>query len=56
MSAACGRRVDFHALDYRDVTGTFDRIVSVGMFEHVGVNFYDAFFAKCAEASSPRTA
>jgi cyclopropane-fatty-acyl-phospholipid synthase len=38
----------FRALDYRDVTGTFDRIVSVGMFEHVGVGFYDAFFAKCA--------
>jgi cyclopropane-fatty-acyl-phospholipid synthase len=41
-------RAAFHALDYRDVTGTFDRIVSVGMFEHVGINFYDAFFAKCA--------
>src|SRR5262245_17231214 len=38
----------FQALDYRDVTDTFDRIVSVGMFEHVGVSFYDAFFAKCA--------
>src|SRR5579883_2900390 len=38
----------FHALDYRDVTGTFDRIVSVGMFEHVGVGFYDAFFTKCS--------
>jgi cyclopropane-fatty-acyl-phospholipid synthase len=38
----------FQALDYRDVTGTYDRIVSVGMFEHVGVGFYDAFFAKCA--------
>jgi cyclopropane-fatty-acyl-phospholipid synthase len=38
----------FDALDYRDVTGTFDRIVSVGMFEHVGVGFYDGFFAKCA--------
>jgi cyclopropane-fatty-acyl-phospholipid synthase len=44
-----GGRVDFRALDYRDVEETFDRIVSVGMFEHVGVNFYDAFFAKCAE-------
>jgi cyclopropane-fatty-acyl-phospholipid synthase len=44
-----GDRAAFHALDYRDVTGTFDRIVSVGMFEHVGVNFYDAFFTKCAE-------
>jgi cyclopropane-fatty-acyl-phospholipid synthase len=38
----------FDALDYRDVTGTFDRIVSVGMFEHVGAGFYGAFFAKCA--------
>lgn len=35
--------------DYRDVPGPFDRIVSVGMFEHVGVNFYDRFFARCAE-------
>ena len=38
----------FDGRDYREVTGTFDRIVSVGMFEHVGVGFYDAFFAKCA--------
>jgi cyclopropane-fatty-acyl-phospholipid synthase len=35
--------------DYRDVTGPFDRIVSVGMFEHVGVDFYDTFFKRCAE-------
>ena len=35
--------------DYRDVTGPFDRIVSVGMFEHVGVNHYDAFFRKSAQ-------
>ncbi len=32
------------------VTGTFDRIISVGMFEHVGINCYDAFFAKCADS------
>jgi cyclopropane-fatty-acyl-phospholipid synthase len=42
-------RVDFRLADYRDLTGRFDRIVSVGMFEHVGVGFYDAFFRKCAE-------
>ena len=30
-------RVEFRLQDYRDVTETFDRIVSVGMFEHVGV-------------------
>jgi cyclopropane-fatty-acyl-phospholipid synthase len=44
--------VVFHSLDYRDVTGIFDRIVSVGMFEHVGVGFYDAFFKKCAKILS----
>jgi cyclopropane-fatty-acyl-phospholipid synthase len=41
--------VTFKLLDYRDVDGRFDRIVSVGMFEHVGVSFYDVFFAKCAK-------
>lgn len=35
--------------DYRDVDGRFDRIASVGMFEHVGASFYDAFFKRCAE-------
>jgi cyclopropane-fatty-acyl-phospholipid synthase len=35
--------------DYRDVPGPFDRIVSVGMFEHVGVAFYDTYFRRCAE-------
>ena len=35
--------------DYRDVTGPFDRIVSVGMFEHVGVDFYERYFKHCAE-------
>jgi cyclopropane-fatty-acyl-phospholipid synthase len=35
--------------DYRDIEGPFDRIVSVGMFEHVGVDFYDSFFKRCAE-------
>jgi cyclopropane-fatty-acyl-phospholipid synthase len=39
----------FLLTDYRDVTGPFDRIVSVGMFEHVGVNFYETFFKRCAE-------
>jgi cyclopropane-fatty-acyl-phospholipid synthase len=46
-----GRTLDaiFRLEDYRDVAGRFDRIVSVGMFEHVGVGFYDAFFRKCAQ-------
>jgi cyclopropane-fatty-acyl-phospholipid synthase len=42
-------RARFKLQDYRDVQGPFDRIVSVGMFEHVGVNHYDAFFRKSAQ-------
>jgi cyclopropane-fatty-acyl-phospholipid synthase len=38
--------VSFELLDYRDLKGSFDRIVSVGMFEHVGVGFYSEFFQK----------
>jgi len=36
--------------DYRDIEGRFDRIVSVGMFEHVGIDFYDTFFLRCADS------
>jgi cyclopropane-fatty-acyl-phospholipid synthase len=39
-------RVEFRLQDYRNVTDRFDRIVSVGMFEHVGVRHYDEFFRK----------
>jgi cyclopropane-fatty-acyl-phospholipid synthase len=39
----------FKLQDYRDVRGSFDRIVSVGMFEHVGVGHYDTFFKKSAQ-------
>jgi cyclopropane-fatty-acyl-phospholipid synthase len=42
-------RVEFRLQDYRDVREKFDRIVSVGMFEHVGVGFYDTFFRKCRD-------
>jgi cyclopropane-fatty-acyl-phospholipid synthase len=41
-------KIEFRLQDYRDVPEKFDRIVSVGMFEHVGVGFYDAFFGKCS--------
>ncbi|MAX73858.1 MAG: SAM-dependent methyltransferase [Nioella sp.] len=37
-------KVKFELRDYRDVTGQFDRIVSVGMFEHVGVPHYRTYF------------
>lgn len=42
-------RADFRFQDYRDVRGPFDRIVSVGMFEHVGVDHYGEFFRKVRE-------
>jgi cyclopropane-fatty-acyl-phospholipid synthase len=44
--------VEFRLQDYRDIRETYDRIVSVGMFEHVGVDFYNAFFRKCAQILS----
>jgi cyclopropane-fatty-acyl-phospholipid synthase len=39
-----GLPVRFLDCDYRAITGRFDKIVSVGMFEHVGVKNYRAFF------------
>jgi cyclopropane-fatty-acyl-phospholipid synthase len=41
-------RVEIRRQDYRDVTGEFDRITSVGMFEHVGLNNLPAYFTKVA--------
>lgn len=40
---------EFRLQDYRDISEKFDRLVSVGMFEHVGVVFYDTFFRKCRQ-------
>lgn len=39
--------------DYRNVQGAFDRIVSVGMFEHVGPRYYRTYFRKCCELLRP---
>jgi len=44
--AGLADRAEFRIQDYREVTGRFDRIVSVGMFEHVGVPHYHEFFDK----------
>ncbi len=46
-AAGVADRVRFELVDYREVTGQFDRIVSVGMFEHVGPASYETFFRKC---------
>ena len=37
-------QVNFELMDYREIRGQFDRIYSVGMFEHVGKKFYNTFF------------
>lgn len=47
--AGVSDHVRFELIDYRDVPGKFDRIVSVGMFEHVGPPMYRAFFTKCRD-------
>ncbi|MDB5693064.1 MAG: class SAM-dependent methyltransferase [Alphaproteobacteria bacterium] len=52
-AAGVSDRVKFELLDYRRVEGTFDRIVSVGMFEHVGAAHYDEYFAKCRALLAP---
>ena len=46
-------RAHFELRDYRHLSERFDRIVSVGMFEHVGVNHYRTFFDKCATLLKP---
>ncbi len=45
--------VRFELADYREHSGNYQRIVSIGMFEHVGRPFYDTFFNKLAEMLTP---
>ena len=47
--AGVSDHVKFELIDYRLLEDRFDRIVSVGMFEHVGAAHYDEFYAKCRE-------
>jgi cyclopropane-fatty-acyl-phospholipid synthase len=46
-------RVRFTLTDYRDLRGPFDRIVSVGMFEHVGAPNYLAYFQQVRDLLTP---
>ncbi|KAB2915052.1 MAG: class I SAM-dependent methyltransferase [Hyphomicrobiaceae bacterium] len=46
LKEGLARSVRFEFKDYRKIEGQFDRIVSIGMFEHVGVNHYSTFFRK----------
>jgi cyclopropane-fatty-acyl-phospholipid synthase len=44
-----GLPVEIRLMDYRELSGRFDKIVSVGMFEHVGLKNYDAYFGAAAK-------
>lgn len=51
--AGLQHRVEIRLQDYRDVEGSFDRITSVGMFEHVGVRHLKEYFARLAALLAP---
>ena len=51
--AGVSDRVKFELMDYRDVPGQFDRVVSVGLIEHLGTPHYPTFFAKARELLKP---
>ena len=46
QQAGVGELVEFRELDYRLLQGRFDRVVSVGMMEHVGIAHFDDYFVK----------
>lgn len=48
-----GDRVEFRLQDYREVPGTFDRVVSVGMLEHVGITQLTAYYLKVRDLLGP---
>ena len=52
-AAGVADHVRFELIDYRQLDEQFDRIVSVGMFEHVGAAHYDEFFAHCRDLLKP---
>lgn len=54
VDAGVADHVRFELIDYRDMQGQFDRIVSVGMFEHVGVPYYREFFRCCHNLLTPQ--
>ena len=52
-AAGLAHKVRFDLRDYRHVSGTYDRIVSVGMLEHVGVPNYGTYFGKVSDLLDP---
>ncbi len=52
-AAGVGGRVRFVRRDYREFSGQFDRVVSVGMMEHVGIGHFGEYFAKVRDLLTP---
>jgi cyclopropane-fatty-acyl-phospholipid synthase len=52
-AAGLSDRVTFELIDYRDLVGEFERIISVGMFEHVGPRHYATFFNTVRDRLTP---
>ncbi|MBB3693946.1 cyclopropane-fatty-acyl-phospholipid synthase family protein [Sphingomonas sp. BK580] len=51
--AGVADKVKFELIDYRALEGPFDRIVSVGMFEHVGLRNFRTYLSKCRDLLTP---
>ncbi len=51
--AGLSERVTLRLEDYRDVAGTYDRIVSIEMIEAVGADYFDAYFGACSARLAP---
>jgi cyclopropane-fatty-acyl-phospholipid synthase len=54
--AGLGERVEVLMRDYRDLDGSYDKLVSIEMIEAVGWQYFPSFFAKCAQLTRPRGA
>jgi len=52
-TAGLSDRIDLRLEDYRDLSGTYDKLVSVEMIEAVGHQYLDTYFAKCASLLKP---
>jgi cyclopropane-fatty-acyl-phospholipid synthase len=52
-AAGVADRINFVETDYRNLEGRFDRVVSVGMMEHVGIGNFEAYFGKIRSLLAP---
>jgi cyclopropane-fatty-acyl-phospholipid synthase len=52
-AAGLAHRITLLLEDYRDLTGTYDKLVSIEMIEAVGYQYYDTYFGKCSELLKP---